>query len=243
MDNMEIWNGHRTPPVTVLKTITGGRLKGMTDINPQWRYQALTEQFGPCGIGWKYEITRLWTEPGTNGEVLAFATINLCVKINDVWSDPIPGIGGSKLISKEREGTFNQDEVYKMATTDALSVACKMLGIAADIYAGLWDGTKYRDPPTAETKHPDKKSTAPQSEENQPAGKQSTGRLINQAEWNILNGLVTKYKIRGEKMKEYLTKMGVAKSSKLTTAQYSLLIKIIKENAAVIDPGVEEAIS
>ena len=34
-----------------------------------------------------------------------------------------------------------------MSITDALSVACKMLGIAADIYAGAWDGTQYREEP------------------------------------------------------------------------------------------------
>ena len=30
-----------------------------------------------------------------------------------------------------------------MAVTDALSVAMKMLGLGADVYAGLFDGTKY----------------------------------------------------------------------------------------------------
>jgi len=30
-----------------------------------------------------------------------------------------------------------------MAVTDALSVALKMLGVAADIYLGRWDGSKY----------------------------------------------------------------------------------------------------
>ena len=34
-----------------------------------------------------------------------------------------------------------------MALTDALSVAMKQLGVAAKIYEGLWDGSKYRDEP------------------------------------------------------------------------------------------------
>ena len=34
----------------------------MTDINPVWRMKTLTEQYGPCGIGWYYEITDRWTE-------------------------------------------------------------------------------------------------------------------------------------------------------------------------------------
>lgn len=142
--NLELWEKLNQPPPSALKPITGGRLKGKSDINPQWRYLALTEQFGPCGIGWKYTIDKLWLEPGSNGEVFAFARISLYVKSDGEWSDPIPGIGGSKLIQKEAGGLYNNDEAYKMTVTDALSVAFKVLGGAADIYMGLWDGSKYR---------------------------------------------------------------------------------------------------
>jgi hypothetical protein len=145
---MEIWNKLAQPPASALKTITGGRLKGMTDVNPQWRYQAMTEQFGVCGIGWKYEIKRVWNESGCNGVVFAFAEVLLHIKSEDTWSDPIPGIGGSQLVSKESAGLYPSDEGYKMAVTDALSVAMKMLGMAADVYAGRWDGSKYRDRPS-----------------------------------------------------------------------------------------------
>lgn len=141
--NMKHWLAMSRPPAKALKTIRGGRLQGMTDVNPQWRYQAMTEQFGPCGIGWKYDIDKLWTEPGCEGEVLAFAQISLRVFKHDFWSDPIVGVGGNHLIAKEKNGLRNNDECWKMAITDALSVALKMLGVAADIYAGLWDGSKY----------------------------------------------------------------------------------------------------
>ena len=42
----------------------------------------------------------------------------------------------------ERGGLYTSDECFKMATTDAISVACKQLGIGADIYWGA-DSTKY----------------------------------------------------------------------------------------------------
>ena len=74
---MDLWNKLKQPPKTALKPIAAGRLKGKTDINPQWRYQVLTEEFGPCGVGWKYEITRIWSEPGPNEQTFAFAQINL----------------------------------------------------------------------------------------------------------------------------------------------------------------------
>jgi len=144
MGNLDIYNTLKQPPKEALRTIEAGRLRGKTDINPQWRYMAMTEQFGPCGVGWKYGVTQVWNEPAGDGQIFAFATINLFYKIGDVWSDPIPGLGGSMLVEKEKAGLHANDEGYKMAITDALSTAMKMLGVAADIYAGLWDGTKYR---------------------------------------------------------------------------------------------------
>ena len=146
---MEIWNALSKPPKSALKQITGGRLKGMTDINPQWRYKAMTEQFGVCGVGWTYEIDSTWFEHGADGQVCAFAKITLYtwIKERDAWSRGIAGIGGSMMVAKEKNGLYTSDECYKMAVTDALSVAMKMLGVASDIYEGLWDGSKYRDAP------------------------------------------------------------------------------------------------
>ena len=145
--SMEIWNKVKRPPKEALKQIKGGRLSGMTDISPQWRYQAMTEVFGVCGVGWKYEIQKLWTEPGYDGQVMAFAMVGLYIKTDGAWSDAIPGIGGSALIAKEKNGLYSSDEAYKMAVTDALSVAMKQIGVAADIYMGMWDGSKYREAP------------------------------------------------------------------------------------------------
>ena len=142
MNHMDIYEAVRTPPQEALKAIEAGRLKGMTDINPMWRIKALTERFGPCGIGWKPVITRQWTENGSDGTMVAFCNLDLYIKTEEGWSDPIPGTGGSMFVAKERSGLYTSDECHKMAFTDALSVACKLLGFAADIY---WqkDRTKY----------------------------------------------------------------------------------------------------
>jgi len=143
--SLELWNRLSRPPASALKAIAAGRLRGKSDINPQWRMLCMTEQFGPCGVGWKYTIDRLWTEPGTAQAVFAFALVSVYIKSNGEWSEPIPGIGGHQLIQEETNGLHNNDEAFKMATTDALSVAMKALGVAAEIYLGNWDGSKYRD--------------------------------------------------------------------------------------------------
>lgn len=134
MENLEIYEKVREVPDNAKKPIQAGRLKGMTDINPIWRIKALTETFGPCGIGWKYIIKSQRLEHGANGEIAAFVDIDLYYKVGDIWSEPIPGVGGASFVAKERNGMYTSDECFKMALTDALSVACKSLGVGADVY-------------------------------------------------------------------------------------------------------------
>lgn len=145
-DNLANWNRMSRPPPDALKTIQAGRLKGKSDINPQFRYKIMTEVFGPCGIGWAWSVKRLWAEPAHDGQTFAFAEVELRVKEGENWSEPIPGIGGHFLVIKESAGLHANDEAYKMAVTDALGTAMKMLGVAADVYAGLWDGSKFKEP-------------------------------------------------------------------------------------------------
>lgn len=168
LTNLTIWNQVREVPASAKKKINGGRLNGMSDINPMWRYQVLTAIFGPVGFGWYYVVTNQWLEPGANGEVTAFVNINLYVKVGGEWSQPIPGNGGSMYIANESKGARTSDEAYKMATTDALSVACKVLGIGADVY---WEnGSKYGKNVKSEpeTTTAPKATEAPKAEQTAP---------------------------------------------------------------------------
>lgn len=149
-ENMKIYSQVRTVPEDALKKIEAGRLKGKSDINPMWRIQKLTELFGPCGFGWYTELTRQWVETAENGEQAVFVEINLYVKIDGEWSKPIHGTGGNKLLTLEKKWEngvqsavpYLDDEAYKKAYTDAISIACKALGFAGDIYYRQ-DTTKY----------------------------------------------------------------------------------------------------
>lgn len=184
---LEIYESLARPPADALRQIQGGKLNGKTDINPQWRYKAMTEKFGLVGIGWKYEVQKLWFEAGAGSEKLAFAQVAVFVKDGDAWSEPIVGIGGSKLIQFEKGAAVSNDEGYKMAVTDAFSTALKMLGVAADIYAGRWDGTKYNDgsqtppqqPPAPPKKQPAKFAFEPKGGETTPAEKKELGGLLS----------------------------------------------------------------
>lgn len=145
MDNMQIYDKVKECPKNALKEIAAGRLKGKSDINPMWRIKMLTELFGACGIGWYYEIDKQWLETGAKGEVSAFCNISLYIKQGAEWSKPIQGTGGAAFIACEKNGPYTSDECFKMALTDAISVACKALGFAADVYWAA-DKTKYDQP-------------------------------------------------------------------------------------------------
>ena len=183
---IDIYESLARPPKDALREIQAGKLKGKTDINPQWRYKAMTEKFGLVGIGWKYEVQKLWTEQGAGSEKLAFAQVAVFIKDGDAWSEPIVGIGGSRLVQLEKGAAVSNDEGYKMAVTDAFSTALKMLGVAADIYAGRWDGTKYNDepatlpqPPAPTKKQPAKFAFEPKGGETTPAEKKELGGLLS----------------------------------------------------------------
>lgn len=142
MQNTKYYDQLKSVPDWGKKKIMGGTLKGKTDISPQWRYQRMTEVFGPCGVGWKFTIEKQWTEQGADNVLMCFCNVLLFVRIDGEWSEGIPGTGGNELVSKSHSGLYSSDEGYKMALTDALSVAMKMLGVAADVYSGFED-SKY----------------------------------------------------------------------------------------------------
>ena len=136
------------PPQDALKPITAGRLKGKSDINPQWRIQALTEQYGICGVGWAYEIKeKEYVDVPATGEKMVFITVHLFIRDWNYpdeykWIGNAIGIGGDFVIKKETNGLRANDEGLAMALTDAIGKAAKVFGIANNVYRGKFE-TKY----------------------------------------------------------------------------------------------------
>lgn len=145
MENLEWYEAFASVPENAKKKITGGKLNGKTDINPMWRIKMLTSTFGPCGFGWRTEITDHWVDVA-DGESAAWVVINLYVNDPETgkWSAPIVGVGGSKLNGKGQGDGIN-DEAFKMAETDAISVACKKLGMGADVH---WEADRTKNDKT-----------------------------------------------------------------------------------------------
>lgn len=205
-----LWDAVRQVPESAKKPIKGGRLSGKTDINPVWRLKVLTEQFGPCGVGWKYALIEKGLVDGANGEKAAFVDINLYVKVNGEWSEAIPGTGGSMFVSKDKNGLYTNDEAIKMALTDAISVACKALGIAADVY---WeaDSTKYDK---RESTQPPKAADTKQQDTLTPAQLNEFGDMVKNDDDPVR---------AKDRLKELVTSLGYQKLSEVKQSEYGKL--------------------
>ncbi len=218
-DNLELYNKVRNVPQEAKKEIKGGRLKGMTDINPMWRIKTLTEQFGICGIGWKTEIVRTWLDVGANGEIIANVEIKLFVKVGGQWSDGIPGIGGSKFVVKETAGIYTDDECYKKAYTDACSVACKNLGMGADVYFEKDSASKY-------DKSENEGATSQQDTKEKDDG--NKGQTLSK--FKQITELIKDSDLKMESVKEWVVKKFEKniKINDLTDEQFGSLVNVLK---------------
>lgn len=166
MGNLDMYNRYAQPPEDALKAFSNGRFRG-TDINPMWRIKALTEEYGECGFGWYTETSRMWREDCKDGTAAVFCEVKLYVKRDGEWSAPIVGVGGNTLERMSSKGSQVSDEAYKMAYTDALGIACKALGIGANVWWKASDGSKYAQYTEANTTPPEgfvKAQTTPPSE-------------------------------------------------------------------------------
>jgi hypothetical protein len=146
MENLAIYNRYRQVPKEALKDFDNGNFKG-TDINSMWRIKCLTEQFGVVGHGWTTRVLRTWLEKCEyTNEIYAFAEVEMKVKLDGEWGEPFTATGGNKFCTyvKSKDYYKGSDEAFKMAITDAFGVACKYLGIGADVY---WanDKSKYTE--------------------------------------------------------------------------------------------------
>ena len=144
MNEMEVYDRLAVVPEDARKPIEFGALKGKSDINPQYRIEAMTKEFGLCGIGWKFEILKTEIINCPDGQVMVFMTIAAQVKDGDEWSAPAVGYGGDFIIKLEKGQLKPNDEAYKMAETDALGNALKYFGVAASVYRGMHDSKHGR---------------------------------------------------------------------------------------------------
>jgi len=158
MDNIEFYEKLRAVPAEAQKKARG-TWGEFTDINPMWRIKRMTELFGPCGLGWYVDVKDREVVTSTDGKMqCTFVSVDLYIKVDGDWSKPIHGEGGNTMTSEAKGFLKTSDEAYKMAFTDAISNATKMLGLGADVWfeRDSVHGTKY-------DKEPEQKKASPET--------------------------------------------------------------------------------
>lgn len=245
MNGIELYNKLKTPDEKALSPISGGNLNGYTNINPQWRIQAMTEVYGSCGVGWKFEKTDEKTYACPDGKLLLYLEIALYIRNEESghWSEPIYGWGGDFILQKNKNGLVANDEAYKMALTDALGNAMKCLGVGADVYMGLmdgkgkgnngnFDGSKYSKQDYYERRE---SGPAQQSQQKQPVSVTPERRndhgelLITQAQQKRLFAIAG----RGNEniVKDTLFRYGYVSSAEVTRRDYNKICEEIQEQS------------
>lgn len=150
-ENTKLWDIlGRTDPAHVKKFKRAGGFEG-TAIKPMWSFRRMTEEFGPCGIGWGVWKPEFQVVPGHNNEVLVYCTAAVWYRQGDEEIQAVFGVGGDKVVTHIKanqqynrpERWESDDEAFKKAYTDAITNALKLIGVGADVHMGLFDDSKY----------------------------------------------------------------------------------------------------
>ena len=165
-DNLSVWSALETTDPTFTKSFDRGSFSG-TAINPTYIVKRLTEQFGPCGKGWKFvldddEVIYGKVISGDVRESLHVVRGHLEYKVDGEWVETGPQYGQTKLLYETFSGKIIFDEeAPKKSITDCLSKCAALLGASADIYLGLWDANKYVNSPDEKGKKPAVEKSVP----------------------------------------------------------------------------------
>lgn len=132
-DNSSLWDRVCKTDPSHTKKVNFGRQ--ITAIDPYQQIKRATEEFGPAGKGWGWEVKQVETLP----------TNEVCVLIS-LWHgenvNRIEQWGQASLFIDKAEQKKDTD-CMKKATTDGITKCLSMLGFNADIFLGMFDDNKY----------------------------------------------------------------------------------------------------
>ena len=145
MNNKALWQKAFTTDPRAVKAITGKQYAGNSP-KPYWIVERLTDEFGPCGIGWGFSIISERFErfgEGAAAESLHIAVVRFWYVLDSKRGE-LEQVGQTKASYTSSKGKFIVDEdAPKKSVTDALVKCASYLGFAGDIFSGRWDDSKY----------------------------------------------------------------------------------------------------
>lgn len=140
-DNKALWKRAFMTDPRAVKPITGKQYKGNSP-KPYWIVERLTDEFGPCGIGWGFTILSERMERLTETDVLHVAVVRMWYELGGKRGE-FEQIGQTKAVYQSKNGTMVDEDAPKKSVTDALVKCASYLGFAGDIFSGMWDDSKY----------------------------------------------------------------------------------------------------
>jgi len=138
LDNLNLWNAVSKTDPSATKHV--GQRGGFTAIDAYSQIKAATEQFGPVGQGWGWEVKEVWFP--TNGTVVV--QIFLWHQEKFPNSEAGRAVGFDVFGQKKLDTSKGPDEdAFKKALTDAITKGLSYLGFNADVFMGKFDDNKY----------------------------------------------------------------------------------------------------
>lgn len=151
MSNMDIWNSVFTTDPGVTKPPTK-QTKGLSSISGQYYLMRATEVFGPCGIGWGWDVDEerydvLGDIRNDNHEVIGQAKVHtikitLWYKLGD-QEGKITNYGHTDAAYRSKWGITYDSEAAKKSLTDAIKKCLTAIGIGGDIHMGYHENREY----------------------------------------------------------------------------------------------------
>lgn len=142
MDNKALWDRVCITDPAAVKPITGKQYSGNSP-KPYWIVERLTDEFGPCGIGWGVKVMNERMERLSETDTLHVALVQFWFMLEGQRGE-IEQMGQTKatyLTSKDK--LMVDEDAPKKSVTDALVKCASYLGFAGDIFSGRWDDSKY----------------------------------------------------------------------------------------------------
>lgn len=160
--NLDFWEKVCQTDEKFTQSFTNARGVNLTAIDPMYRIRTLTEQFGPCGIGWgvrneKFDTVHFPPEK-SHYDLLTYHAEFWYLLEGDIHIIPI----ASDVPFFEYDGVnqkwYRTQDPVKSVKTDALTKGISWLGFQADTYMGRFDahpaGDEKKETPDQETAPP-----------------------------------------------------------------------------------------
>lgn len=142
MSNKALWDRVKMTDPKHVKPITGKQYKGNSP-KPYWIVERLTDEFGPCGIGWGFRVVDERMERLAEAEILHVARVMFWYELDGKRGE-FEQIGQTRaMYAKSSGGLMVDEDAPKKSVTDALVKCASYLGFAGDIFSGMWDDSKY----------------------------------------------------------------------------------------------------